>query len=226
VVKGGIMIVVAGALSFGAGTGASNLDRSDVQRATRVGWTTSGVANRARRGTGEMRLRDDSASPDLNPIAPPPGEDTARLVLDLRRRSGLTWDQLASIFGVDRRSVHFWASGRAMNANNAERLARVLAAVARADRGDPSVTRAWLLTPTRDGRIPLDLLRQDDLSAFGAEGVGAVPPVKRAPSISANAAAARAPRPPQELLDANQDPVPGAPARLIRSTRLTPKKLS
>ena len=30
---------------------------------------------------------------------------------ELRRLSGLTWDQLARLFNVSRRSLHFWASG-------------------------------------------------------------------------------------------------------------------
>ena len=39
-------------------------------------------------------------------------EATRKAVSELRRISGLTWEQLAWLFGVSRRSVHFWASGK------------------------------------------------------------------------------------------------------------------
>ncbi len=78
----------------------------------------------------------------------------AAAVLEVRRISGLTWEQLASLFAVDRRSVHLWASGRPMSAANAERLNRILALLRRADRGTPSATKAWLHSPTSDGSCP------------------------------------------------------------------------
>jgi DNA-binding transcriptional regulator YiaG len=216
------MVVVAGTLSFGSGTSSSQIERPDVRRA---GWTTSGVTdgthaesavNQASIGTDGSRDRVEGS----------PRVDTATLVVDLRNRSGLTWDQLASIFGVERRSVHFWASGRTMNASNAERLARVLAAVSRIDCGDPAVTRALLLTPTETGEVPLDLLREDRLSELSSM---AAPPaflVKRAPPISPRAAASRAPRPPHQLLGAARDLAGASPGKLIRAKRLTPKKLT
>jgi transcriptional regulator with XRE-family HTH domain len=83
----------------------------------------------------------------------------ADAVLEIRRRSGLTLEQLASLFRVDRRSVHLWASGRPLSARNAERLNRILDVLRRADRGAPSATKTWLHTPTSQG-IPLDLLRE------------------------------------------------------------------
>lgn len=36
----------------------------------------------------------------------------------IRRRTALTWDQLGSIFGVSRRSLHHWANGQAVAAEN------------------------------------------------------------------------------------------------------------
>jgi hypothetical protein len=111
-----------------------------------------------------------------------------------------------------------------MNASNAERLARVLAAVSRIDRGDPSMTRAWLLTPWRDGRVPLDLLKEDRIAELDAEYVGPAAPVRRPPGISREAAAQRAPRPPAELLAAMHEPLKGPPGKLVRSRRVTPRK--
>ncbi len=36
-------------------------------------------------------------------------------ICEVRRLSGLTWKQMAGIFGVTSRSVHFWVSGRPMS---------------------------------------------------------------------------------------------------------------
>ena len=137
----------------------------------------------------------------LEVLAPRPGFGDA--VLEVRRRSGLTWEQLASIFKVDRRSVHLWASGRPMSALNAERLNRVLAVVRRADRGTASVTRAWLLTPDRFGQLPLDLLREGRFDEIAMPG--AANPRPRPGPLSEAAAAARAPRRPGDLVGARQD---------------------
>ena len=41
-----------------------------------------------------------------------------KAVMELRRRSGLTWDQLGQIFGVTRRTMHFWASGQPLATEN------------------------------------------------------------------------------------------------------------
>ena len=42
----------------------------------------------------------------------PKSQSTGTSIMELRRLSGLTTDQLARIFNVDRRSLHFWASGK------------------------------------------------------------------------------------------------------------------
>lgn len=85
---------------------------------------------------------------------------TASAVMELRRLSGLTWDQLAQLFGVARRSVHFWASGKPLSAPNEEQLRRTLWVVRGADRGSASANRARLLEPGRDGRNPYELLAE------------------------------------------------------------------
>jgi transcriptional regulator with XRE-family HTH domain len=223
VTKGFAVIVIGGALTLGGGTGASACEEASLRRASRTGWTTSGVSA-APRHHDVGRAGEWPVSGVKIGAGGSPGADTARLVLRLRNTSGLTWEQLASIFGVDRRSMHFWASGRAMNAPNAERLARVLAFVARTDRGDPATTRTWLLTPSHDGRIPLDLLREDRLAEIEVGSLPPATPVRRAPGISDKAAAQRVPRPPSELLSAKDEPLEGPPGKLIRSTRLTPRK--
>jgi transcriptional regulator with XRE-family HTH domain len=147
----------------------------------------------------------------------------ADAVLEIRRKSGLTWEQLASLFGVDRRSVHLWASGRPMNAAHAERLNRILAVLRRADRGTPSSTKAWLHSPTPHGILPLDLLREgrfDEIPMPAASADSARP----AP-LSEAGKRARAPRPPEALVAARQDRVHIEKGKLIAAVPFKVSKL-
>lgn len=50
-------------------------------------------------------------------------------VLEIRRLSGLTWEEIAKIFGVSRRSINNWALGGRLTEENAEKVRRVLANV-------------------------------------------------------------------------------------------------
>ena len=124
---------------------------------------------------------------------------------ELRRLSGLTWDQLARLFNVSRRSLHFWASGKPMAPSNEEHLQRLLAIVRKIDRGSASANRSALLAAREDGSIPFDLLAAGDyervLSLLGAGEARRVQP----PKLSDEARAARMPRPPEELVGALQD---------------------
>ncbi|MBV6418701.1 MAG: hypothetical protein CMLOHMNK_03631 [Steroidobacteraceae bacterium] len=137
----------------------------------------------------------------------------ASAVLEVRRRSGLTWEQLATLFGVDRRSVHLWAAGRPLSAANAERLNRTLALVRRIDRGTPAATRAWLLSPGPDGNIPLDLLRDGRFAQIVMPGPAAVVP--RPAPISESSRRARTPGPPEELVGARHERAHMKKGRLI-----------
>lgn len=53
---------------------------------------------------------------------------TASDLAALRRRTGLTWSQLAHLFGVGRRSLHNWILGSTMSQKNAETLRSLLKA--------------------------------------------------------------------------------------------------
>jgi DNA-binding transcriptional regulator YiaG len=86
--------------------------------------------------------------------------DTVSILTTLRRRSGLTWDQLAELFAVSRRSVHFWASGRPINAGHLVRLTEAAKLVKRLDHGDPGLTRAALFAPQPDGSTAFSRLKE------------------------------------------------------------------
>jgi DNA-binding transcriptional regulator YiaG len=128
---------------------------------------------------------------------------------ELRRLSGLTWDQLARIFSVNRRSLHFWANGKPMTSKNEEHLQRVLAVVRKIDRGSASANRTSLVGVREGGVIPLDLLTgrnyQGVLTILGP-GV-----IRHAPTPSAKtgveARVARTPLAPDELVGALQNRV-------------------
>lgn len=134
----------------------------------------------------------------------PPSSSSA--IMELRRLTGFTWEQLATLFKVARRSLHFWASGKPLNAANEQRLHRTLGVVHTIDRGSSSENRALLLRE-HDGVIPFDLLAQEKYTEL-VELVGAGsgrPDVKLAP-LSREARDQRRPLPPKQLVGALQDP--------------------
>ncbi|RME42514.1 MAG: XRE family transcriptional regulator, partial [Deltaproteobacteria bacterium] len=142
------------------------------------------------------------------PTAPTAGPADARTALaEFRRLSGLTWDQLAQVFGVSRRILHLWASGKPLGAPNEEHLRRLLAVLRRADRGAAGANRALLLTE-HEGTIPIDLLvehRYEEFLQLVGEGPGRRTVARR--PLSRQAWEARKPSPPDELVDATQDRV-------------------
>lgn len=145
-------------------------------------------------------------------------QSTSSAIMELRRLSGLTWEQLATLFGVARRSLHFWASGKPVNAPNEERLRRVLAVIRKADRGFAANNRAMLLED-REGVVPFDLLERGEYETF-IELVGAGPgrrELKRTP-LAPEAWEARKPQAPEELVGALQDRVHIEEGKLISST--------
>lgn len=97
----------------------------------------------------------------------------ATAVLELRSLSGLSWEQLARLFGVSRRAAHLWAAGNPMSAANEEHLYRCLAVLRHADRGGSAFNRAALFRANRGAVAPFDLLadRRYDI-ALAALGIG------------------------------------------------------
>ena len=136
------------------------------------------------------------------PVAP-----ATELLADVRSRARLTWDQLAQMFGVQRRSLHLWARGSRLNADNAERLEHIAAVIRLLDQGDPDQTRSALLRPGAGSDSIYDLLRRGrgreaiDLARRGAV-VDLAPQAarKRPPALSRAAREARGRIAPAELI--------------------------
>jgi transcriptional regulator with XRE-family HTH domain len=118
---------------------------------------TSGAysVSSAQRSLGEQSAHHTTSTGQAASLAVPAGEAIA----ELRTLSGLTWEQLARLMGVSRRSLHLWASGKPMASTNEEKLARVLAVVRQLDRGTAAANRSWLLASSSEGLLPLDLLK-------------------------------------------------------------------
>jgi transcriptional regulator with XRE-family HTH domain len=80
------------------------------------------------------------------------GRSLQSSVLLLRDMSGLTWEQLAKLFGVSRRAIHLWASGGRMNSAHSERLNAILSAIQHLEADTAEQRRQMLLAPRADGR--------------------------------------------------------------------------
>lgn len=77
----------------------------------------------------------------------------AERIVELKERTGLTWEQVAELFGVSKRAVMMWRSGNRMNAANEQRLSQFLHHL---PEGPPAAVRDWLFTPGEGGLTPFD----------------------------------------------------------------------
>ncbi len=131
------------------------------------------------------------------------------IIAELRIRAGLTYDEIGRLLGVDRRSVHFWVSGRAPETERAAQLASVLATIRYIDRGDTEATRRLLDSRGADGRCALELLRDGDHeSARRLIGRGhGVRPAISPSSFSKSLIDAHRPPRPENLLGGRDEPI-------------------
>lgn len=205
-----LIIVVSGALAL---PGTSSARPGQLwEHHTCIKTTSSGLSD-----GDDPRLHSDAT-------ARPSQANTGKAITELRRLSGLTWDQLGQLFEVSRRSVFFWASGKPLSAPHEERLLCVLDIVRAADRGDAQRNRAMLFE-ARDGQTPFDLLTSqhfDDARTRLGPGPGRRPTPSR--PLDATGRAARQPLPPATLVDARHDRVHrdigrAIAVRTVRDTR-------
>ena len=146
----------------------------------------------------------------------------ASAILEIRRRSGLTWQELSDLFGVSRRSVHHWASGKVVSANHDRFIRQVLVTIRNVDHGAAALTRDFLLTPDADGVTAIDLLSasQSNEVMTRARDVSPIIANRRMP-LSHAAQEARRPPPPAFLLGAIEDrPVVSGKTRVARAVRV------
>lgn len=152
-------------------------------------------------------------------------ETTQKALSELRKLSGLTWEQLAKLFNVSRRSLHFWASGQPLSRFNEEQLSRLLDTLQYIDRGSASLNRSLLLRADDNDNPLFDLLVAGKYEEFKQiVGVGNAPQKLQLGSLSEAAYAERMPQSPADLVGALQDPIhkdlgQARPARVARSRK-------
>jgi DNA-binding transcriptional regulator YiaG len=95
------------------------------------------------------------------PVESTSRRSASRTIAEIRRLSGLTWDQISRLFKVSRRAVHFWASGQNMTAENEEKVELTALTLRKVDKGTAAANRAALLSASSDGKIPFQLLIDD-----------------------------------------------------------------
>lgn len=148
-------------------------------------------------------------------------DSRASYIMEIRRRSGLTWAELGDLFGVSRRSVHYWANGQPVSAGHDRTIRRILVAIRYLDQGSQAGTRSLLLAVDRDtGTSTFDLLR-DGCFELAKKRVGSIRtlPFQRT-DLSDSAQDARRPPSPVLLLGAEQDrPDIPAKARIAQAKR-------
>jgi transcriptional regulator with XRE-family HTH domain len=148
------------------------------------------------------------------------GRTVAKAVLELRRLSGLTWQELADMLNVHRRTVHLWANGRPINAANEHRVQRLLGAMRQLDRGEATRNRNLLLEPQVGGATVFGLLRDESWDkAVAIVGAGQGRPSRPVPA----AADFRRPAPPAELIGTIPDRIHEFDGGLVRSKSATLK---
>lgn len=170
---------------------------------------------------GRAFLPEGSHDRDSTQAVDEPNELTRVAINQLKRLSGLTWDQLGRVFGVSRRSLHLWASGKPLSASNEERLHQVLETIKLIDRGTAGQNRSILLSVT-GGVAPIDLLASGQYEeAVDAIGRGSALERPQLTSLSADASADRKPPRPDVLVDARHEAIhrEGAKTRGVRAVR-------
>lgn len=128
---------------------------------------------------------------------------TGEQVSALKEQSGLTWGQVADLFGVSRRAVHFWVEGGNMAAYNVARLQHLQMELVYLVGAKPADARKALFT-LDDGRSSPYTRLIDEVNAPGPRlltgpPVAAVrPPLSIAPTIPVGTVDIPGPRPDRE----------------------------
>lgn len=175
-----------------------------------LAWLGIGISERTTSTTYDRAIVSDrtSAGPTSQIAIFPTAESqtAASAVLEIRRLSGFTWEELADVFDVSRRSVHHWAGGKTITASHDQRIRRVLAVLRRLDQGSAAQTRNLLLSSDTQGVSILDMLKAGAFDR-AMERAASIPRFARPhlTPLSAEAQQRRKPLSPVELVGALQD---------------------
>ncbi len=84
-------------------------------------------------------------------------------VYEIRRLTGFTWERLADLLNVDRRTLTNWVNGSEIRETNREHIARVLSVIRFADRGNAK-ENASLLEHCSLGVSPFEAIKAKEYS--------------------------------------------------------------
>ena len=105
----------------------------------------------------------------------PIGFRAREAIYELRRLSGLTWEDLADLLAVTRRSLHLWANGGPISTPNEKHVRGLLMVLRTLDRGTARENRSLMLAPRSEGGTFADLLRDqrfEEAVALAGRGRG------------------------------------------------------
>lgn len=97
------------------------------------------------------------------------------LLYEVKRLSGLSWELIAQLVGVSRRSVHNWASGENINLEHNQRLGRILTTMRFIDNGDTERNTALLMSPANNSSTYFELMKAghyDEVKSLAGKGSG------------------------------------------------------
>ena len=152
----------------------------------------------------EWLNREDQTTVGITELPALNKNETNRTAIhELKKLSGLTWEQLAKLFNVTRRTLHFWASGQPLNRFNEQNLHRTLETVRYINRGSASINRRILTD-----QATFDLLvsgQYDEIKQI--LGAGHAPAKQHSSGLSPEAKSLRQPPKPDELINTNQSSI-------------------
>ena len=196
-------------ISYSIGSAIFTSDRSttvttqiyDLDLLAVLNMTTSGVKL-------HLAISQNVLAKLITAVTTLPVKSTQQAVNELRKLSGLTWEQFATLFNVSRRSVHFWASGEPLSSANEEKLNRTLDAVEYISSGSASSNRSLLMSIADDGKSYLELLAAGEFDRVKIIlGAGNAPKQPTLGRLSQAAEMTRMPQKPADLVDAIQDSI-------------------
>lgn len=130
-----------------------------IERSTGTGTASSSQVQPAASWTSSRDFDPGLASSESVIDEKAPVAALSAVVQWLHRESGLTWDQIARLFGVSRRTVHLWANGGSMNSRHFSILSEVTKIVRGLPVATPQARRELLLVPGQD-RSLYDVVRE------------------------------------------------------------------
>ena len=157
----------------------------------------------------------------INRILTATSESTSQAIFEIRRRSGLTWEELGALFNVSRRSIHHWANGKSPSTSQKQLIRRMLAAIRRLDQNSQKRTRALLFVVDEStGFSKFDMLKDGHFEEAVASVESTQTPAHYSDPLSQNIWKAHQPQSPIHFLEAEQDrPETPGKARTIQPYR-------